>query len=402
MELMLQRTHLKIKELIHAAQTEIIKKWNHVDWRYRVIAVLAVASLFAFWLGPRWVLSRHMSELSMEALERGAGLVKTLALTNQQAVSLNQQVFYDVETILAERGVIDAILVDPDGKVIAPISRAGSLAAPLGKADQLHVVKKEDGLFELSYPMYVWELTDESAQKRIIGAAHLLFSTEKVLNQLKATRFQYFKYLVFVGLIMMGAVYLVVQFIEVPLQKVSFQLQDYIKGEGEYLQPVNGFHLLDDMVANINKLLKNKRQTVTDINNSDLEQIDREVQKENKSSAEVIEMLTKGVGEATGDALFLINSENQIIYTNERGVQYIGNKKELVGKHLLEVFAETTIAPIVLELASAALSHPGHLQYQDDHLPGSLSRIAALALEDKEAVKYYILTVQNAGKRGVS
>lgn len=322
---------------------------SRLDWRHRVIILISLAGLIAFFLGPRWVLSRHSTELSMEALERGVALVKTLALTNQQAVALKQDTAYDVETILAERGVLDATLTDATGHILAPISRAGTQSIPSPVVDGgegLQVREVSQGLYELSYPMERWEVTVSEAQRHRIGTATLHFSTKKVLKLLKATHFQYYKFLAFVALVLGLSLYKVLAITERPLEDLNMGLQDCLKGESREVSLPRNFTTLSEIATGINRLLRRVEEKSQHPPSS-------------PDGDGLVTTLTQAVGKISREPIFLFDRDNKLLYQNEASERLLGGPvKEILGVHLVDIInrLEKGLQPTVVELKSGGES----------------------------------------------
>lgn len=367
------------------------------DWRYKVILLVGGASLVAFLLGPRWIISRHADDLSFEALQRGTAIVKTLAMANQQALALKQDMFYDVESALDENGVLDAVLADAQGLVVAPISRAGTKIA-IPPEPRLGLTKQGDGIYKLSFPMFTWVVTEEEARKKHIGTAFLIFSTRRVLEQLSATRFEYFKFLAFVAIVMGAAIYLMLRITERPMEEMGERLQDCLKGEADGLEVPHDFHLLARVAEGMNQIMDGQRVETRQAGVGEKAPSDSKAAGEiagGITKEELERLLSEGLGQVTGDSLLLLNRENQVVFANDEAMAFFRRDgKSILGAHLLEIAGTLPQAPLLIELADAALSNPGCVQKR--HLNGTnsgLSRMGTIAVEVGGQVDFYLLTL---------
>ena len=133
-------------------------------------------------------------KLKMETLGRAQGLVKYLAEKNREDVKLGHELLLDVDTILRERGVVKAFIINEKGRIIAPTENSNEshsdafvLEAMAHDSDQamLPSPKLPNGNRIFVHP--IRDFDEKKGNYVNIGVAKIIFSPERAVGQLQET-----------------------------------------------------------------------------------------------------------------------------------------------------------------------------------------------------------------------
>lgn len=130
--------------------------------------------------------------LHRDAISRAQGMVKYLAEKNREDVKLNNQLLLDVDSILRERGVVKAYIINDKGRILAPIQHIDEsnsdpfvLEALAHDNDQsmLPSPPLPDGTQVLVHP--IRNYNDKKGTYENIGVAKIVFSPDAAIGDLK-------------------------------------------------------------------------------------------------------------------------------------------------------------------------------------------------------------------------
>lgn len=130
--------------------------------------------------------------LQRDAIARAQSLVKYLAEKNREDVKLGNQLLLDVDTILKEKGIVKAYIINDKGRILAPIKNIDeSNSDPFVMEALAHDTDKAippgpvqiDGTQVIVHPIRTYSETKGGYEN--IGVAKIVFSTDKAIGDLK-------------------------------------------------------------------------------------------------------------------------------------------------------------------------------------------------------------------------
>ncbi len=126
-----------------------------------------------------------------EALRRAEGVVKLLAEKNREDLALRNELLLDVDSALREKGVRQALIVNPKGRILAPISRLDQVdngpfvtEALAHNSDRplLPSPKRTDGTYIYVQPIRTYDA--KLGKYKILGVAKISFSPQDAIGSL--------------------------------------------------------------------------------------------------------------------------------------------------------------------------------------------------------------------------
>jgi len=131
------------------------------------------------------------AKLTQESVARAHDLVRYLAEKNREDLRLNNELLLDVDTVLKEKGVKQAYIVNAKGRTVAPVSRLNKadndpyiLEALTQNSDQKIVpaYNPNKRTYTFAHPIRTYD--DKRGTYETIGAAKIVFSAEDAVGEL--------------------------------------------------------------------------------------------------------------------------------------------------------------------------------------------------------------------------
>lgn len=131
------------------------------------------------------------TKLTQESISRAHDLVRYLAEKNREDLRLNNELLLDVDTVLKEKGVKQAFIINAKGRTVAPVSRLNkadndpyTLEALTQNSDQkiLPAYHPTKGTHTFVHPIRIYD--DKKGTYETIGAAKIVFSTQDAMGDL--------------------------------------------------------------------------------------------------------------------------------------------------------------------------------------------------------------------------
>lgn len=143
--------------------------------------------------------SLFQDRLAMASMQRAQSLVHYLSVKNREDLKLKNELLLDVDSVLKEKGVRQAMILDPKGKVLAPLSRLNQVDHdPFTTEALAHNSDRSispsprmpDGTHIFVHPIRAYD--DRLGRYRILGVAKIIFSPEDAVGSLyEASRLMY-------------------------------------------------------------------------------------------------------------------------------------------------------------------------------------------------------------------
>ncbi|MFH1017566.1 MAG: FHA domain-containing protein [Pseudomonadota bacterium] len=123
------------------------------------------------------------ARLTRESLHLGSALVRYLAEKNKEELRVGNELLLDAETVLKERGVREAYIINKKGRVLAPSAKLGQLDNDLYTGEALNQTGDQvrlpspplaDGTRIFVHPIQVYN--DKQGMYQTVGVAKIVFS----------------------------------------------------------------------------------------------------------------------------------------------------------------------------------------------------------------------------------
>ena len=131
------------------------------------------------------------NRLTQESLARAHDLVRYLAEKNREDLRLGNELLLDVDTVLKEKGVKQAILVNAKGRIVAPVSKLNktdndpfTLEALTQNSDQkiLPIYNPSLRTYTFVHPVRTYD--EKTGTYETIGAAKIVFSARDAVGDM--------------------------------------------------------------------------------------------------------------------------------------------------------------------------------------------------------------------------
>lgn len=176
--------------------------------------------------------------LDKDAIVRAQGLVKYLAEKNREDVKLNNQLLLDVESILKEKGVIKAFIINDKGRILSPIQNIDennsdpfvmeALAHDRDVALPPSPVRP-DGTQVLVHPIRSYNDTKGSYEN--IGVAKIIFSTDKAVGDLREANQLMIVLIIMSVLLSVLLGWMASKTLATPIQQLAEKIQQWRTGQ---------------------------------------------------------------------------------------------------------------------------------------------------------------------------
>lgn len=131
------------------------------------------------------------AKLTQESVSRAHDLVRYLAEKNREDLRLGNELLLDVDTVLKERGVKQAYLINAKGRIVAPVAKMNkadndpfTLEALTQNSDQkiVPVFNPAAGAYTFVHPVRSYD--EKKGTYETIGAAKIVFSARDAIGEL--------------------------------------------------------------------------------------------------------------------------------------------------------------------------------------------------------------------------
>ena len=182
-----------------------------------------------------------------DAISRGQSLVKYLAEKNREDVKLNNQLLLDVDSILKERGVIKAYIINDKGRILAPIQNIDENNSDPFVMEALSYDRDQsippsplrpDGTQILVHPIRTYN--DAKGSYENIGVAKIVYSPDKAIGDLREANQLMIVLIILSILLSVLLGWMASKTLAVPIQQLAEKIQQWRTGQN-YSQDVAPF-----------------------------------------------------------------------------------------------------------------------------------------------------------------
>jgi pSer/pThr/pTyr-binding forkhead associated (FHA) protein len=176
--------------------------------------------------------------LNHDAIVRAQGLVKYLAEKNREDVKLNNQLLLDVESILKEKGVIKAFIINEKGRILSPIQNIDEnnsdpfvMEALAYDGDQAIPASpmRPDGTQVLVHPIRTYN--DIKGRYENIGVAKIVFSTNIAIGNLREANQLMIVLIILSVLLSVLLGWMASKTLSTPIQQLAEKIQQWRTGQ---------------------------------------------------------------------------------------------------------------------------------------------------------------------------
>jgi PAS domain-containing protein len=336
------------------------------SWTARhALVVLAVA--FTVYLVLALPLVRTLGNaLREESLRRGRALLDLLTAANTDAVAEGRARDLEVEMVTREERVKEAFLLDLQGKVLAPSSRANEtftsfdgIEQPLGEIRTFHMGRRRNGDYVMVEPIL-------DRGKRV-GLSVLVYEVATASGGSAAAVL--FLALLMMMLAVLVAVVLGKRFTLAPIGALRDDVEAVVKGDAPRVPLAQAFPELTDVARSVNRIVE--RATVlakptVSLRSAAEAAISRPAPAPSSTRALPVPHVAAAKGPssaatASGDgALFWVDGGFIVIHAEPAAATLLGGTPEAVqGKHVIEAVKDEKVLGAVLDALNALEEAPG-------------------------------------------
>jgi hypothetical protein len=225
-----------------------------LPWGIKFVLLLAGLGLLAYLVLAVPLVNTMRTALREESLLRGRALLNYLAAMNAPILGANRTQDLSTEMVLKEPGVKDALILDLNGRVLAPSIRSSEnfetipgVDKKVGEIFTFYLGRNDAGDYNLVLPLI------QRGQR--VGIAVLTYSAAGV-----AERGSVPALLVLGFLIIAGGVYAATIFARkitlTPLVTLQDDVESVIKGDSEFVPGEQAFKELADLAESVNRLIE--------------------------------------------------------------------------------------------------------------------------------------------------
>jgi len=225
-----------------------------LPWGIKFVLILAGLGLLAYLVLAVPLVNTMRTALREESLLRGRALLNYLAAMNAPILGANRTQELSTDMVLKEPGVKDALILDLNGRVLAPSIRSSESFATIPGVDRkvseiftFYLGRNEAGDYNLVLPLI------QRGQR--VGIAVLTYSAAGV-----AERGSVPALLVLGFLVIAGGVYAATIFARritlAPLVSLTDDLESVIKGDSEFVPGEQAYRELSDLAESVNRLVE--------------------------------------------------------------------------------------------------------------------------------------------------
>jgi pSer/pThr/pTyr-binding forkhead associated (FHA) protein len=179
--------------------------------------------------------------LQREVIQRAQGMVKYLAEKNREDVKMNNQLLLDVDSIMREKGVVKAYIINEKGRILAPLQNIDEnssdpfvLEAMAHDSDQSLPASPllPNGTQILVYPIRSYN--DQKGKYENIGVAKIVFSTELALGELKEANQLMIVLIILSILLSVLLGWMASKTLSLPINRLAERIQDWRMGNRSF------------------------------------------------------------------------------------------------------------------------------------------------------------------------
>lgn len=230
-----------------------LNKFQTLEWNERVAILIGICALAIFVIGPYALLYRNTKTILLESEKRGETLTRLLAASNQAAFTQKLEVLYSTSAVKHQLGVLDAMVMDPSGTILAPVERFGRTFKKIASQvnPQSCTRSVSDSHYEFICPIFKWVETESGFIKKTMGYAYLDYTSDDSLNIAGSRAFQIIKYIIVFLIFFALLAYAIISLTRKALLDFKFNIRAHTRGTTPHLTHPKHFKELNSIAEEI-------------------------------------------------------------------------------------------------------------------------------------------------------
>jgi hypothetical protein len=353
-------------------------RFPSMAWRTKFILllILTLASLILIITVPLLIIQNKAT--TRVSLERGVTLANSLAAKNQFAIANNQPLQLDTRFVEHEAGVVQAVVMDTEGRVLAPAARSGETISNIEgiavKPPQMKIFY--DGVTASGDYNLVSPIKNDNAQT--VGLAWITF-TPVSLSQSANTIAIVIMLVIFLSIIVGTVLVYAATIMTVkPLANLADSTESVIKGDAFAVEELAGFAEVNVLAHSINRLIE--RGAVPSPAVATAPAAPAQPPPMAPAGAPAFFSGVTGMAGAVSESGELVVDGNfSIVRVSGQTEKWLGvRSQELLGKHVIEAIREQRLLEAILDLVNLLAAQPTATQEVDFSSEASLGGVFVL------------------------
>jgi hypothetical protein len=353
-------------------------RFPSMAWRTKFILllILTLASLILIITVPLLIIQNKAT--TRVSLERGVTLANSLAAKNQFAIANNQPLQLDTRFVEHEAGVVQAVVMDTEGRVLAPAARSGETISNIEgiavKPPQMKI--SYDGVTASGDYNLVSPIKNDNAQT--VGLAWITF-TPVSLSQSTSTIAIVIMLVIFLSIIVGTVLVYAATIITVkPLANLADSTESVIKGDAFAVEELAGFAEVNMLAHSINRLIERgavPSPAMAAVPAAPAQPLPMASAGTPAFSSGVKDM----VGAVSESGELVVDGNFSIVRVSGQTEKWLGARsQELLGKHVIEAIREQHLLEAILDLVNLLAAQPTATQEVDFSSEASLGGVFVL------------------------
>lgn len=242
------------------------------EWKTKIILLVLIFAIVIHSGVLENIFQYGIDNIIVHGADKARYLVKLLAEKNRYDLAKGNDILIDIDSILNEKGVIQAFIADELGRVRLPTSMQGqilydritkdalyrgSLTQNFATTDDILFLGRAGLALELAHPIQIWDETQVAY--KTIGVAKLIYSPTAILpnpDDLFRIKMEMFLYLLTGSLFLYFGIAI---FTITPIRTLKSEMELLIKESIQEIDVANNpFSELKGVIEGINRIKKKK------------------------------------------------------------------------------------------------------------------------------------------------
>jgi len=315
---------------------ELRDRFEALDLSKKILTITLVIGAVAHWLISSSMLQDSKFYLLQESFAVGQELVRSLADRNKMPMKEKSAILLDCNFVRRSRGVVEAYILDNEGKVMCPVT--GSLEED--NATRTAVMRSEEydncfmrilqyGAPTCDFLVPIRDWNQEKGRFETFGFARIEYRpdrAEEALQNLQSVRWKTF-------FVTLGLLLIIWWMLRIWLRKGAQTLAESVHvafaGNTQHIEKIESFAALDPVIEEINRLLSRGNQGV------------KADPGESGSEASFLQSLFQQVLSLEERPVLVVDKDNHVLATTEALANVIPIDLSQSMAHITDVIADT-------------------------------------------------------------
>ncbi len=241
---------------------ELREKFERLDFPIKVMSYVVVAAFVGHWLAATSFIADSSKSLSEQSFETARELVKNLGDSNRSFMGEASPVLLDCNFVRKTLGVVEAYILDAQGRVICPISakldednltRSALQNSEATDNCRLRILDHGLSTCDLIFPIKNW--SQEEGQFKTVGFSRLEYRPLRVEESLQNLQSLKWKTLLVLLGLLGGLWFLMRRWLQRAAINLTEGVHLAVTGNAQNLEKIESFAALDPLIDEINRLI---------------------------------------------------------------------------------------------------------------------------------------------------